>query len=189
VLDELVVHFLLVRCGAHVAPPIDASGGLHTASTAPTFSSGNRALPRPFILVVLPRALPSVSRTQAIVRTVGTARSSAHSKNLSQSRTLDFVFASAIDYLLVVSYLASRGLVLASAKFCRWRGVPGKTGVVGVGFWRLGKFWRCRCRYRGAVGMQQTAKCELHWQIWRFGVLAWRGGDAPSSCVVVDRAK
>jgi hypothetical protein len=74
--------------------------------------------------------------------------------------------------------LASRGLVLASAKFCRWRGVPGKTGVVGVGFWRPDKFWRYRCRYRVAVGMRQTAKCELHRQIWRFGVLAWRDGDA-----------
>jgi hypothetical protein len=26
--------------------------------------------------------------------------------------------------------------------------------------------------------MRQTAECELHRQFWRFGVLAWRGGDA-----------
>jgi hypothetical protein len=126
----------------------------------------------PFVFVVLPRALPSVSRTHAIVRTVG---SRAHSNNLSQSRTrrLRVRKCNRLFARSGVFGIAWAGSCLRQILPLVWS--PGKTGVIGVGFWRPGKFWRCRCR--GAVGMQQTATCELHRQIWRFGVLAWRGGD------------
>jgi hypothetical protein len=167
VLDDLAVHFLVVRCGAHVAPPIDASCRLHTASTARTYSSGNRALLRPFVLVVLPRALPSVSRTHAIVRTVGNARSSAHSNNLSQSRTrrlrvreCDRLFASS-----GVFGIAWAGSCLRQILPLAWS--P----------------WQNRCRWRGILALPRRGGDATNGKMrtpppnlacWRFGVARWR---------------
>jgi hypothetical protein len=116
------------------APSIDTSGRLHTASTTPTFSSGNQALPRPFVCVVLPRALLSVLRTDAIVRTVGTARSSAHSNNLSQPRTrrlrvreCDRLFASSGVFGIARAGSCLRQILQLARSprqiRCHWRGI------------------------------------------------------------------
>jgi hypothetical protein len=177
VLDVLVVHFLLVRCGAHVAPPIDESGRLHTASTAPTFSSGNRALPRPFVWVGLPRALPSVSRTHAIVRTVGTARSSAHSNTLSQSRTRRLRVRECDR-----SFASSGVFGIAWAGSCLPQILPLAWST-----------WQNRCHRRGILASRQILALPLplprrggdattgkmrtlpaNSAFWRFGVARWR---------------
>jgi hypothetical protein len=172
-LDEMVVHFLLVRCGVHICTIYRrvwqvAHSEHHTDILVrqPGFASS--------LCLCLAAACTAVGIEDPRHRPYSThARSSAHSNNLSHSRTrqprvreCDISFASS-----GVFGIARAGS--CSGKFCRWRGVPGKTGVMGGGFWRSGKFWRCRCRCRGAVGMQQRQNAN---STGKFGVLAfWRG--------------
>jgi hypothetical protein len=167
------------------APSIDASGRLHTANTTPTFSSGNQALPRPFVFVVLPRALPSVLRTHAIVRTVGTARSSAHSNNLSQPRTrrlrvreCDRLFASSgVFGIARAGSCLPQILPLARSPRqirCHWRGILAFRQILALALPLPLPLPR-----RGGDatnGKMRTPPAIL--AFWRFGVLAWRGGDA-----------
>jgi hypothetical protein len=127
------------------APSIDASGRLHRASTTTTFSSVNQALPHPFAFVVLPRALPSVSRTHAIVRAVGNARSSAHSKNLSQSRKrrlsireCDRLFASSGVVSIACAGSCLRQILRLAwsprQNRCHWRGLLASRQVLALAF-------------------------------------------------------
>jgi hypothetical protein len=156
-----------------LAPSIDASGRLHTASTTPTFPSGNQALPRPFVFVVLPRALPSVLRTNAIVRTVGTARSSAHSNNLSQPRTRrlrvhkgDRLFASS-----GVFGIARAGSCLPQIlplAWCHWRGILAFRQILALAL----PLPLPRRGGDAANGKMRTPPAIL--AFWRFGVARWR---------------
>jgi hypothetical protein len=143
-----------------------------TASTTPTFSSGNKALPRPVVFVVLPRALPSVSRTHAIVRTVGTARSSAHSNNLSQSRTRRLRVREC-DRFFASSSAFGVGPVLASTKFCRWRGVTNSTLMLSksipkpcykqyTGIFKIDTEMTCYRQYMGVLKIDTVIESVLY---------------------------
>jgi hypothetical protein len=156
------------------SPSIDAPGMLHAASTTPIFSLGNQALHRPFVFDVLPRALPSVSRNHAIVCTVGTARSSAHTNNLSQSRTrrlrvreCEILFASSVFGIAWTGSCLRQILALA------WS--PRQNLVSLAGILASGKFWRWFCGRGGDATNAKMLTPPANLAFWLFGVARWRG--------------
>jgi hypothetical protein len=101
------------------------------------------------VFVVLPRALPSVLRTHAIARTAGTARSSAHSNNLSQPRTrrlrvreCDRLFASGGVFGIARAGSCLRQILPMAWSprqiRCRWRGILASRQILALPLPRRG---------------------------------------------------